>query len=111
MPKNNGTLISSPIRPLSPGMTIPTAYSNELLGGFHTVTAVSDMNNIPVSRRLFGQLVYVTNDDQFYQLKVINSSNLSDNLNWGQINISGVSTTTEWLDSVISVTGSPPGSP
>lgn len=111
MSKNKGTLISSPIRPLTTGMTIPTAYSNELLGGLHSVSTTSERDMITSERRQFGMLVYIVNDDDFYQLKQVSSSDISDNLNWDLINISGVPTTTEWLDSVKTITGTPPGSP
>lgn len=111
MPLNQGTLISSPIRPLSPGMTIATALSNEILGGLHSVQTLSDRDLITTDRRQFGMLVYIINDDDFYQLKQISSPDISDNLNWDLINISGVASTTEWLDSVISISGTPPGSP
>jgi hypothetical protein len=111
MPLNQGTLISSPIRPLSPGMTIATALSNEILGGLHSVQTLSDRDLITTDRRQFGMLVYIINDDDFYQLKQISSPDISDNLNWDLINISGIPTTTEWLDSVISISGTPPGSP
>ena len=53
MSKNKGTLISSPIRPLSSGMTIPTAYADEIKGGLHTVSTLSERNQIPVDRRDF----------------------------------------------------------
>jgi hypothetical protein len=53
-------------------------------------------------------LVYVVNDNDFYQLLQVSSVNLSDNSNWQQINISGVPTTTEWLDSVIARSTTPP---
>lgn len=111
MSKNYGTLISSPIRPLSSSMSIPTAYSNEILGGFHSVSTTTERNSIPGERRQFGMLVYITNDNDFYQLKQISSSDVSDNLNWDLINISGVATTTEWLDSVISRESTPPATP
>lgn len=111
MPLNQGTLISSPIRPLSPGMTIATALSNEILGGLHSVQTLSDRDLITTDRRQFGMLVYIINDDDFYQLKQVSSPDISDNLNWDLINISGVASTTEWLDSVISISGTPPGSP
>ena len=65
MPLNQGTLISSPIRPLSPGMTIATALSNEILGGLHSVQTLSDRDLITTDRRQFGMLVYIINDDDF----------------------------------------------
>ena len=111
MSKNYGTLITSPIRPFDSGMTIPTAFSNEIMGGLHSVSNLTERNNIPEDRRQFGMLVYIINDNDFYQLLQISSPNLSDNSNWSLINISGVPTTTEWLDSVISRETTPPATP
>ena len=107
--KNAGTLITSPIRPLSSSMSIPTAFANELLGGFQTVNSTTDMNNIPVQRRVFGMLVYVTGSDQFFQLKQVSSPNVGDNLNWALPNFDIISS--DWINSVISATGTPPISP
>ena len=111
MSKNKGTLISSTIRPISASSSLPTAYANELLGGFHTVTDIIGRDKIVTERRTFGMLVYVTNTDEFYQLKTINSLNVSDNLNWGLVNF-GISTSnSEWINSVISRSTTPPVSP
>lgn len=111
MSKNYGTLVLSPIRPFDSGMTIPTAFSNEIMGGLHSVSNLTERNNIPEDRRQFGMLVYIISDNDFYQLLQISSPNLSDNSNWSLINISGVPTTTEWLDSVISRETTPPATP
>ena len=110
MSKNKGTLITSTIRPLSDSLNIPTAHANELLGGFQTVNSILDRDSIVYERREFGMLVYVVITDEFYQLKQISSSDLSDNLNWDLVPL-GVGTTTEWVSSVISIEGTPPRSP
>lgn len=110
MSKNKGTLITSTIRPLSGNLNIPTAHANELLGGFQTVDSILDRDNILNERRVFGMLVYVIITDEFYQLKQISSTDVSDNLNWDLIPL-GMGTTTEWVSSVISIEGTPPGSP
>ena len=102
MSKNKGTLVSSTIRPLSTNSSMATAVANEILGGYHTVNTYTDRDAITYDRRTFGMLVYVLNTDEFYQLKTINSANLSDNLNWTLVTFSGGGGSgTEWLDSVI----------
>jgi len=111
MSKNKGTLVSSTIRPLSTNSSIATAVANELLGGYHTVNGITDRDAITYDRRTFGMLVYVLNTDEFYQLKTINSAILSDNLNWAPVTFSGGGSGGEWLDSVISRSGTPPISP
>ena len=112
MSKNKGTLVSSTIRPLSTNSSMATAVANEILGGYHTVNTYTDRDAITYDRRTFGMLVYVLNTDEFYQLKTINSANLSDNLNWTLVTFSGGGGSgTEWLDSVISRSGTPPISP
>jgi len=82
MSKNKGTLVSSTIRPISASSSYPTAHANELLGGFQTVNDIILRDNIVTERRAFGMLVYVVVTDEFYQLKTVNSLDLSDNLNW-----------------------------
>ena len=111
MSKNKGTLVSSTIRPLSNGSDLAVAHSNEMLGGYHSVNTYVDRDAIPTSRREFGMLVYILSADEFYQLKTINSANLFDNLNWTLVTFSGGGSSTEWLDSVISRSGTPPITP
>lgn len=111
MSKNKGTLVSSTIRPISTNSYIATAVANELLGGYHSVNTYVDRDAIPTSRREFGMLVYILSADEFYQLKTINSANLFDNLNWTLVTFSGGGSSTEWLDSVISRSGTPPITP
>lgn len=112
MSKNKGTLVSSTIRPSSIGSDLAVAHSNEMLGGYHSVITYVDRDDIPTSRREFGMLVYILSADEFYQLKTTNSADLSDNLNWNLVNFNGgVRYSTEWLDSVISRSGTPPITP
>ena len=102
-----GTLISSPIRPLSTSMTIPVAYADEIKGGFHSVDDVSDRDLIYSNRREFGMLVYVRNTTEFYQLQQVSSSNEGDNLNWVLVNVGGSSSST-WINPAITRTSIDP---
>jgi len=111
MSKNKGTLVSSTIRPISASSSYPTAHANELLGGFQTVNDIISRDNIVTQRRAFGMLVYVVVTDEFYQLKTVNSLNLSDNLNWSLVPFGASSNNTDWVNSVISRSNTPPGSP
>jgi len=108
MAQNKGTLVSSPIRPLTTGMTIPTAYADEIKGGLHTVSNLAERNQIPTDRRDFGMMVYVEGSDDFYQLKQLVSSDLYDNSNWQLLALGpSASFTTEWQDSAVTRTGDP----
>ncbi len=108
MAQNIGTLVSAPIRPLSTGMTIPTALADEIKGGLHSVADLAGRNQIPTDRREFGMLVYTEASDEFYQLKQIVTTDVADDSNWAILSIGGSSSsTTEWQDSVITQTGDP----
>lgn len=109
MTQNKGTLVVSPIRPINGDLNIPVAYAEEVRGGWHSVDTISDRDLISEGRRKFGMIVYIKNDDVFYQLKEYNSATLTDNLNWVQINL--VQSGNEWVNSVLSQQGTPPGSP
>jgi hypothetical protein len=109
MAQNKGTLLVSPIRPINGDLNIPVAYAEEIRGGWHSVDAISDRDLISEGRRKFGMIVYVKNDDKFFQLKQTNSPSLNDNLNWNQINL--VQSGSEWVNSVLSKQGTPPMSP
>jgi len=108
MSKNKGTLVASTIRPISSTSDMATAVANELLGGYHVVNTLTDRDAISYDRRAFGMLVYVLNTSEFYQLKTISSINLADNANWDLVTFGGGGSSTEWLDSVISRSGTPP---
>lgn len=81
MPNNTGTLVTAPIRPASDLDTFPSAYSNELLGGHHQVSTLSERNLISSERRLEGMFCAVVEDAGLYQLQ----GGIS-NSNWVNVN-------------------------
>lgn len=110
MSQNTGTLISAAIRPNDSLDPIASAYSNEILGGLHTVTASTDRDAIIVARRNWGMMCYVINDDATYQLTYNFFNNvITNNANWKVFTGGSVgSNTSEWLDSTISATYTAP---
>jgi len=105
-----GTLIGSTIRPFSDQIKIATALSNEIKGGVHSVANVSERNAILAERRQFGMLVYVIDQETYYQLSEVVSSFVDNNNNWRSVNIESRSTD-QWRDNVIDYTGTQPGTP
>jgi hypothetical protein len=69
MANNLGTIITAPIRPVSDLDKFPSAYANELLGGFKIVASITERNAIPTERRTEGSLAYVIADKVTYQLQ------------------------------------------
>jgi len=59
MANNEGTLIIAPIRPQGVDDVIPTAYSNELFGGWHQVDTVVERDAILATRKVDGMACYV----------------------------------------------------
>ena len=110
MSQNIGTLITAPIRPNDSLDPIASAYSNELLGGLHSVTASSDRDAIMSARRAWGMMCYVVNDNATYQLTYNYVDNvLTNNSNWKVFTGgAGSAGSTEWLDSAISATYTAP---
>lgn len=81
--KNIGQLVGGPIRVNDSRDTYPSAYSNELLGGLHSVSTISDRDSIFLQRRSWGMLCYVIENKTTYQLTYNDeNSNLNDNSNW-----------------------------
>jgi len=114
MAQNVGTLVSSAIRPNDSLDPIASAYASEIKGGFHTATSSVMRDLIIVERREWGMMCYVTDQDKTYQLrKDYISSNIMDNSNWVEFSGSGGggSGGNEWIDSVITVLFTEPGSP
>jgi hypothetical protein len=109
MTQNKGTLLVSPIRPVNNNLDIAVAYAEEVRGGWHSVSTLSDRNLIGENRRKFGMIVWVEADNSFYQLRNFSSPDVKDNLNWIPVLITGAES--EWKDSVLTRTGTPPGSP
>ncbi len=111
MSQNIGTLVTAAIRPNDSLDLISSAFANEIKGGLHTATSSSDRDAIFEVRREWGMLCYVVNDNATYQLEYnYNSTVITDNLNWKVFTGSGGGSG-EWLDSVLSVLTTEPGSP
>jgi hypothetical protein len=69
MANNQGTLIISPIRPYSSGDTYATAFSSEIKGGHHSVSGITERDNIPEFRREIGMLCTTYTTNTTYQLQ------------------------------------------
>lgn len=111
MSQNIGTLVSAAIRPNDSLDPIASAFATEIKGGLHTVSNIPGRNNIIIERREWGMMCYVVSDDKTYQLKYgVSSNNLMDNLNWVEFSGYGGGTT-EWINSVITVSYSEPSTP
>lgn len=113
MSLNTGTLISAAIRPIDSMDPIASAYASEIKGGLHTAANSSDRNGIIFERREWGMMCYVTDIDKTFQLKYnYVSTSIMDNNNWVEFSGSGSGGGgNEWIDSVISISNVPPGSP
>jgi hypothetical protein len=116
MSKNTGTLVGAAIRPIDSNDLISTAYENEIRGGHHGYETLSERNSIIIQRRSWGMLCTVYNDGSnngTYQLKYgYSSTTITDNSNWILFSGgSGAAGSEYWLDPVISVSTSEPGSP
>lgn len=109
MAQNIGTLVTSAIRPNDSNDPIASAFASEIKGGIHSVTTISDRNNIIVERRDWGMLCYVADEDKTYQLKYnYVSTDITNNNNWVEFSGSGGIGNSEWLDSVLSIEFEPP---
>jgi len=111
MSQNIGTLVSAAIRPNDSLDPIASAFATEIKGGLHTSSNLSNRNSIILERREWGMMCYVVSEDKTYQLKYgISSNNLMDNFNWVEFSGYGGGST-EWLDSVLTVSYSQPSTP
>ena len=114
MSQNIGTLVTAAIRPNDSLDLIASAWSNEIKGGHHNYETLAERDSLILARREWGMLVTVYDDptstnNKTYQLKY-NWSNttITDNNNWVIYTPgSDTLTTTEWVDSVISVVDTP----
>jgi hypothetical protein len=110
MAKNiDGVLVAGTIKTQYDSDRFPTVLSKDMKGGHHSVTSSSDRDAIYIALREFGMTCFVLNDNKTYQLLPVSSSDLSNNLNWTLYNSSSNSSSTEWFNSVYSITGTPPG--
>ena len=61
------------------GGKFPLLDSNNLRGGFYSVSTEAERDSIPTERRKVGMLCYVTGDNKYYKLE--------DNGQWGKANL------------------------
>ena len=112
MAQNVGTLVSAAIRPNDSLDPIASAFASEIKGGLHTSTASTDRDAIIFERREWGMMCYVINDNTTYQLTYnYADNNIMNNSNWVEFSGSGGGGGNEWIDSVLSVLLTEPGSP
>jgi len=106
--KNEGIIVLGAIRPQYPNDVYAVAYSEEIRGGFHSVTSSTDRDSIYSDRRKWGMLCYVIDENKTYQLQ-LNSfdSDLNQNANWVLYNPSPEDD--KWSLPVIDFTGTVPG--
>ena len=67
MSQNQGTLIAAPIQTFDTADEFPTAYANDIAGGWHTAPDAATMNAIPVLRLVQGMICWVTGESKAYQ--------------------------------------------
>jgi len=105
--KNEGIIVLGPIRPQYTNDIYSVAYSNEIKGGFHSVTSSTDRDSIYTDRRQWGMLCYVIDEEQTYQLQLnYYDSDLSQNANWVLYNPSPEDD--KWAEPIIGFADTPP---
>jgi hypothetical protein len=113
MSQNIGTLISAPIRPNDSLDLIASAFANEIMGGHHGYSTLSQRDSLILARRDWGMLVTVYADGSnngTYQLTYnYVDTNLSNNANWVLFSGgSGGTNNVEWYNPVITNTNIEP---
>lgn len=64
----NGNNIAAAIRPFDTTDKYPVAHANEILGGHHSYSTITDMLNIPSGRRYIGMTCFVRSNQKKYIL-------------------------------------------
>jgi hypothetical protein len=82
-----GTTVISPIRPANTDDTYPTAYANELLGGYQTRNTKADRNSIPLARRTLGMKCMCLDDKITYTLINNPTTATTQDSDWSSDNI------------------------
>jgi len=106
---NIGTLVSTTIRPYYSDDPFPTVLSNDTLGGIHLIqskTVGIGFDEIIPNRRQWGMLVFVYDEQKYYQLVPRNTGtpDVSRNINWVEYTGGSVASL-EWVDSVKGIYG------
>ena len=90
-----GINIPSTIVPFTSDDTYPVTEDQYIKGGFRSVRALADRDNIPLARRSVGMLVYVISEDITYKLNDNNTWQVyvdiggAGHINWKTINDQG----------------------
>jgi len=63
-----GTIVAAPVTVGDSTNTFPTAYEDEINGGYKVVSDEATMNSIPASRRVVGMLCYVSLEATTFRL-------------------------------------------
>ncbi|HTY13660.1 MAG TPA: hypothetical protein VMD02_05685 [Candidatus Omnitrophota bacterium] len=63
-----GTIVAAPVTVGDSTNTFPTAYEDEINGGYKVVSDEATMNSIPASRRVVGMLCYVSSEATTFRL-------------------------------------------
>jgi len=91
MANNEGTLVIAPIRPQSPDDIFPSAWMDDIKGGWHSVPSMSDRNLIITASRQDGMVCYVEEEQKMYQL-----IGGIDNENWKTFSPGGADVAMVW---------------
>jgi hypothetical protein len=94
MANNIGTLVIAQIRPQAEGDPIATALANDIQGGWHQVTSISDRDAIISARKVNGMACFVTD---------VSASYIWGDSGW-TLNSGGV-TSIEGLTGVVDISG------
>ena len=75
-----GTILSSGIVPGTTADKFPTHYAKYGQGGFRTVNSLEELDEIPEERLEIGMLVYVVENDNTYQYKLVEDRDEDGNI-------------------------------